>query len=163
MVSWFRRDHEPAPGPGARPPAGLPSPETLAAEVFALNRLINSHAGHLPGRAVVTARAVTDLLRQILDTADDGPLDIQALVFVEGTVRDYLPTTLRAYLALDPAVVDTARTNGATPTQALLDQLTMLRRSAVSTLQAAKDHDVDALLTQGNFLSTKFSRSDLDL
>jgi hypothetical protein len=30
-------------------------------------------------------------------------------------------------------------------------------------LRAAREHDVDALFTQGNFLRTKFSRSDLDL
>lgn len=163
MVSWFRREHEPAAGPGSPPPGGPPTPEELAGEVFALNRQINSHSGHLPARAVVTARAVTDLLRQILDTADDGPLDVQALVFVEGTVRDYLPTTLRTYLALDPAVVDVRRPSGTTPSEALLEQLTTLRRSALNTLRAAKDHDIDALLTQGSFLSTKFSRSDLDL
>ena len=128
-----------------------------------MNRFINQHSGHLPGAAVVTARAITDLLRQIIDTADDGPLDIQAVLFVEGTVRDYLPTTLRTYLAVDPAIANTARPTGGTPADSLLEQLRMLRQSADATLTAAKEQDADALLTQGNFLLTKFSRSDLDL
>jgi hypothetical protein len=44
-----------------------------------------------------------------------------------------------------------------------MEQLDALETSALGVLQAAQQQDVDALMTQGNFLRTKFSRSDLDL
>ena len=161
-MTWFRRgghsDAAPAPAP-----VGAPGPEKLVGEIFALNRYINQHSGHLPGGAVVTARAVTDQLRHIVDTVEDASLDVQAMLFVEGTVRDYLPTTLKTYLALDPAIANTPRAHGESPSESLLSQLRTLRTSADATLVAAREHDVDTLMTQGNFLSTKFSRSDLDL
>lgn len=168
-MTWFRRGgHSPAGSSSSvsDSPAGAPAPPgpvELIAEIFSMNRFVNQHSGHLPGAAVVTARAITDLLRQIVDTTGDGPLDVQAALFVEGTVRDYLPTTLRTFLAVDPAMANAPRPTGGTPTTSLLDQLRLLRSSAAATLTAAREQDADALLTQGNFLSTKFSRSDLDL
>ncbi len=167
-MTWFRRGHSDGASSatsvaGGAGDSGPPTVEQLLAEIFAANRYINQHSGHLPGAAVVTARAVTDQLRQILDTVDDVAQDVQAMLFVEGTVRDYLPTTLKTYLAVDPSLANTARGSGETPTAALSTQLRMLRTSADATLVAAREHDVDTLLTQGNFLSTKFTRSDLDL
>jgi hypothetical protein len=38
-----------------------------------------------------------------------------------------------------------------------------LENSALDLLEATRSRDVDELLSQGNFLGTKFSRSDLDL
>ena len=46
---------------------------------------------------------------------------------------------------------------------ALHGQLDALQSSASATLVATRNQDVDALMTQGSFLSTKFSGSDLDL
>lgn len=161
-MTWFRRGGHSAPASATAEPTAA-GPEALIGEIFGLNRFINQHSGHLPGAAVVTARVVTDRLRQIVETSNDGPMDIQAVLFVEGTVRDYLPTTLRTYLAVDPSLANTPRPSGETPAASLLGQLAVLRSSADATLTAAKEQDVDALVTQGNFLSTKFSRSDLDL
>ena len=39
----------------------------------------------------------------------------------------------------------------------------MLWSSAMDLLDATRAHDADALLSQGSFLRTKFSGSDLDL
>ncbi|HEX2902702.1 MAG TPA: hypothetical protein VHO01_04530 [Jatrophihabitans sp.] len=173
-MTWFRRGGHAAADPAAAPAAGgsaagvaevgeAATPDGLRREIYQLNRFINGHAGHLPAAAVVAARAITDRLREIVDTSDDGPLDIQAVLFVEGTVRDYLPTTLRSFLAVDPAMVGSRLRSGDTPTTALLEQLRVLRASSDATLTAARAQDVDALITQGNFLLTKFSGSDLDL
>jgi len=163
-VTWFRRGHnDGAASSSSTVASGPPSRDQLIGELFTANRYINQHSGHLPGAAVVLARTVTDQLRQILDTVEDPQLDVQAMLFVEGTVRDYLPTTLKTYLAIDPSLAETARGSGETPTVSLLSQLTMLRTSAARTLVAAREHDADTLMTQGNFLSTKFTRSDLDL
>ena len=82
---------------------------------------------------------------------------------VRGIVDDYLPTTVNAYLAVEAQLHDVPRASGDTPTESLLAQLAALQQSASSTLAATRSHDADALLTQGAFLRTKFSRSDLDL
>jgi hypothetical protein len=84
-------------------------------------------------------------------------------VSIRGMVSDYLPTTLRSFLALDPEVVDVPRPSGMTPVQSLLEQLQTLLSSATDLLASARAHDADALLSQGSFLRTKFTRSDLDL
>jgi hypothetical protein len=154
------------PGSGA-PGAPLEDPEdspaALAASIGSLVRFVNSSGGQLPVAAVVAARRITDLLDEEVDTAQVRPLDIQAVISVRAIATDYLPTTLRSYLALDPALRETPRPGRSTPTAALLEQLAELEGAALSVLEATQQQDVDALTTQGSFLRTKFSRSDLDL
>lgn len=160
-MSWFRRLRD---DPVAVEPVPTDeSPEALSAATFSLVRLINASAGRLPVAAVVEARYVTDLLAQILATAQVRPLDVHTLVAVKGMLYDYLPTSLNRYLALDPHLVDVARPTGSTARLSLIDQLRALRGAAIKVLSAAQAQDVDALLTQGNFLQTKFTASDLDL
>ena len=128
-----------------------------------MNRFVNQNSGHLPGRAVVAARRLTDTLREIIDTSQVRTLDVYAVVSVKATLTDYLPTTLRSYLALDPDVRGVAAKSGRTPAELLMEQLDSLQLAADAVLVAAREQDVDALLSQGNFLRTKFSGSDLDL
>ena len=90
-------------------------------------------------------------------------LDIYAVVQINGIIDDYLPTTLRTYLNLDPALTERVGPSGRTPRAALREQLESLRTAADELLQATHAHDVDALFTQGNFLRTKFTRSDLEI
>lgn len=165
-MDWFRRTRDEAQAEVEPDPTD--SPEALLAKVFDVNSLINSNAGRLPAEAVVVARRVTDTLREVIEGADTergaaGALDIYAVVSIKGMLDDYLPTTLRAYLALDPAIVDTPRPSGRTPSASLIEQLDTLWSSAADLLEASHAHDADALLSQGSFLRTKFTRSDLDL
>jgi hypothetical protein len=125
--------------------------------------MINASAGRLPLRAVVAARRITDVLAEIVDTSEVRPLDVYATISVRAAVSDYLPTTLRTYQAVDQDLVDVQRPSGFTPAQSLMEQLDALEGSAVAVLQAAQAQDVDALMTQGSFLRTKFTGSDLDL
>jgi hypothetical protein len=161
-MTWFRRLREEPP-----PPQLGPDPEDRpAALLWALHQLIgfiNQNAGRLPLEAVVAARRVTDTVREIIDTAEGDQLDIYAVVSVKGIVNDYLPTTLRAYLALDPAIVATPRPSGRTPAESLLEQVDALWLGAADVLAAARAQDADELVSQGNFLRTKFTGSDLDL
>jgi hypothetical protein len=124
---------------------------------------VNQNAGRLPVESVVAARKVTDAVRDVIDTADNGALDVYAVISVKGIVNDYLPTTLRAYLALDAETVDQARPSGRTPKESLLEQLNSLWSGAAEVRAAARSRDADALVSQGNFLHTKFTGSDLDL
>ncbi len=160
-MALFRR-HDARPAPPAEPEPD-DSPEALRRAVGQLVAFINQNAGRLPGEAVVAARQVTDAVREVIDTSDDGALDVYAIISVKGIVNDYLPTTLRSYLALDPQVVDVRRPTGRTPRESLLDQIISLWAGAADVLSAAQAKDADALVSQGNFLQTKFTGSDLDL
>jgi hypothetical protein len=138
------------------------SPPALAAQVVVVNRMINAAAGQLPTAATVTARSVTDVVDTVL-RASAADLDIHARVSLNGVLRDYLPTTLRAYLALDPVTRTTARAGAGTPQQALVEQLDFLLDAASDVLEAVRRDDANALVAQGNFLRSKFAGSELEL
>jgi predicted oxidoreductase len=164
-VAWFGRGHDDPGGAGPEPQEQEEddSPQALLLEQWKLVQFINRSAGKLPVEAVVAARTITDRIRGVIDTAADRDLDIYAVVSIRGIIGDYLPTTLRTYLNLDPRLTDQVGPSGRTPRAALREQLDALVGAADDLLRAAREHDVDALFTQGNFLRTKFSRSDLDL
>jgi hypothetical protein len=161
-MTFFRRGHEPAPPVPEGPPVE-DTPAALRSTLWQLTRFVNLSAGKLPGAAVVASLQITDVLREVVATADERPLDIYAIVSLKAILNDYLPTTLRTYLGLDPSIVDVARPSGRTPTESLLEQLDALWLAATDLLVATRAQDADALLTQGSFLRTKFTGSDLDL
>ncbi len=162
-MTWFRRASEHAHnelGPQEDP---KDKPEALLASMFALTREVNASAGRLPVEGVVVARRVLDVVREVIETSSEHELDVRVVVSIRGMLEDYLPTTLHAYLAIDPSVLDQQRPSGRTPSQSFIEQLDVLWASAMDLLEAARAHDADALLSQGSFLRTKFSGSDLDL
>jgi predicted oxidoreductase len=161
-MTWFRRSRD-EPPPPPTPPEDEDSPDKLRRRLWELVQFVNRSAGRLPVEAVVLARQVTDRIREVIATSDDRPLDVYAVVQINGIIGDYLPTTLRTYLALDPAVTEEVGRSGRTPRAALREQLEALNVAADELYAAARAHDVDALFSQGNFLRTKFTRSDLDL
>jgi hypothetical protein len=158
-----RKDDAPKPAPVDPAPPAEDDPHVIGNKIWEQIRFVNASAGQLPTSAVVEARGVTDTLREIVGTSQVRPLDVYTLVALRGIVYDYLPTTLRTYLSLDRSLVDVPRPNGQTPRQSLDEQLASLQDAADRVLEATRAQDVDAVMTQGNFLSTKFSRSDLDL
>jgi hypothetical protein len=97
-VAWFRRDPAPSAVPEAPPSDPGDSPEALRTAIASVNRLVNSSAGRLPLPAVVSARRVTDVLAEIVETSSVRPLDVHAVISVSGAATDYLPTTIHGYL-----------------------------------------------------------------
>jgi hypothetical protein len=166
-MTWFRRgmQHVQPPPPPSQPDD---SPAALALRLRELVTFVNQNAGRLPVDAVVAARRVADTVRQILsdaarDVEQGREPEVRLILSVRGIVDDYLPTTLKRYLALDPSVVDEERAAGGTPRTDLVEQLEALWLGAADVLHAAQARDVDDLVSQGNFLRVKFSGSDLDL
>jgi hypothetical protein len=162
-MTWFRRAQDRAQESLAPQEDPKDKPEALLATVFELAHEVNRNAGKLPVEGVVIARRVLDVVREVIETSGERALDIHAVVSIRGMLDDYLPTTLRAYLTIDPEVVDVVRPSGRTPAQSFIEQLDVLWSSAMDLLDAIRAHDADALLSQGSFLRTKFSGSDLDL
>ena len=168
MVGWLRRAVQGDEPPSAPSPApdGLDDddrPAALAAKIDAQVAMLNRSAGQLPGAAMVRARQLTDTLAAIVATGESRPLDIYAIITVRSTLHDYLPTTIQRYLAVPDNQRHIPGTSGISPTASLHDQLEALLSTALHVLEAAQNEDVDALMTQGAFLTTKFSGSDLDL
>jgi hypothetical protein len=167
VVSWVRRAVQPD---ASRPPlAGTDGqdpddrPDALKAKIAFHIREINRVSGSLPAAAVVHARLLTDTLAEIVAISDNRPLDVYTTMAVRNTLEDYLPTTIRRYLAVPEEQRGVPRQSGVTPTESLHDQVESLLLSSLNVQEAAHSSDADALLAQGAFLSTKFSRSDLDL
>lgn len=163
MRSWFHRTQEHASTELSPQDDPNDKPEALLAAVAGLEQQVNSDAGKLPAEGVVIARRILDVIGEVIESSPEPELDVHAVVAIRSMLEDYLPTTLRAYLAIDPAVVDTVRPSGRTPAQSFTEQLDVLWSSAMDMLEASRAHDADALLSQGSFLQTKFSGSDLDL
>lgn len=122
---------------------------------------INSSAGDLPTIGVVLARAVTDTVREVLTSGDADRLDIGVRVAINGTLTDYLPGSIRAYVGAVRA--STSATNEETATDSLVEQLTTLRRSVEQLAEASRARDMQALQVHGRFLEDKFGESELDL
>src|SRR4051794_20057322 len=119
-MTWFRRAQERGReelGPQDDP---KDKPEALLAAMFELVRQINADAGKLPVEGVVIARSVLDVVREVIETSSERDLDVRAVVAIRSMLDDYLPTTLHAYLAIDPEVVDVVRPSGRTPSQSFI-------------------------------------------
>jgi hypothetical protein len=162
-MTWFRRGHDTSPPAAPEAEEDKDSPDALRQRLWELVQFINRNAGKLPVEAVVIARQVTDAIRELIETSQDHDLDVYAVVSINGIVGDYLPTTLRTYLNLDPSLIERPGPSGRTPREALREQVASLALAADELFQATQAHDADRLFSQGNFLRTKFTRSDLDL
>lgn len=139
------------------------TPEALLALCARTDDFVNRSAGRLPTGVVVDVRSLTDVLRAVVATSAVRPLDVHALISVRAVLEDYLPTTLKGYLAVDEGLLDVARPGSPTPRDSLHEQVAALHTAVGTTLTAVQAQDVDALSTQGRFLRTKFTASDLDL
>ena len=156
------------------PPASPTPPAPPVDEVQALRdslkgtiRTVNAAAGRLPPSVVPEVHRVEDVLHELLNHAQRsagnalGALEMQSL---EAAVTDYLPTSIETFLALPVEFVAEHRNNkGQSPGQELSEQLMFLEHGVRELAQAVYSGDANQLSTQGRFLKTKFSRSDLDL
>jgi hypothetical protein len=161
-MRWFRRGADHVGGDEA-PITADERPEALLHILDRLDSWINRQSGRLPGAATVQARWITDTLREIIGTANLRPLDIHTVLLLRGMATDYLPTTLKAYLALKSSSQAEPEVLGRPARHVLLEQLDLLQQSAGQALLSTRQADADALLSQGTFLRAKFKRSDLDL
>lgn len=153
-MTWFRRDQR---IPSPPPPETSPEQEAVAlrAKLHTCYGHVNGGAGRLPAESVLAALSVCDLLAQAVDAVAGQPVDVGTTISIERILDDYLPTTLRTCLS--------AGTGDRAAADALREQLRSLADAATNILATTRQRDSDAMRTQGAFLQTKFSRSDLDL
>jgi hypothetical protein len=160
---WFGRgqddDRPPPPKPAVEDVAGL---RTALADVI---RRVKASSGRLPTGAVVEIRDIGDRLTALLDHEDRaGGADTYELATLAAVIRDYLPTSVDAFLALPPEFLRTHRNaEGQTPAEELHAQLLVMEKGVSELAQAIYSGDAQRLSIQGRFLDARFSSSDLDL
>jgi len=157
-MAWFQRERDSAAGPSDPDPGEQRA--GLLADLAALRRYLNQSAGKLPAVSTVTAHQIGDLLHAVVDSAGDRQLDAYIAVRSRSFLTDYVPTTIRTFLTV-VGQVDAPK--GSAASENLQEQLMSLLDEAHELLAGVRSRDSDALLAQGAFLRTKFTRSDLDL
>jgi hypothetical protein len=135
------------------------STELLAQQV---RKLVNSVAQGLPKEALDFLRSIQgtldELLPRLKELRDRGVISARDSFTVLETVRRYLPDTLAAYLRLPKYYAQMQPlADGRTASQTLLDQLRVLDASLKDVAKSAFAGDAEALVTNGEFLQTKFS------
>lgn len=152
----------------ARPPA-TPIDEVgqLRARLAELVARTNRAADRLPVGVVPQVRAIEDLLVELLDHAQattGSSISAAERYSLTATIDDYLPGSVDAFLALPASFAGTHRSaDGKLPGEELLEQLVLLEQAVRDLALAVYSGDAERLSTQGRFLDTKFSQSDLDL
>jgi hypothetical protein len=143
------------------PPA--PFGEHLRSRLEELKWTARGAGDVLPVAALPLLGEIEDVLFPLATHLLDNPPTIDEEIAIEAVVSDYLPTSLRAYVALDRRIATVPRADGRTPGDDLVDQLGTLAAAAHELSLAVYAHDADQLAAHGRFLDTKFSGSDLDL
>jgi hypothetical protein len=135
------------------------SAEQLAPQV---RKLVDSVAHGLPKESLDCLRSIQDTLSELLPRLrhlrERGVISAKDSFTVIETVRRYLPDTLAAYLRL-PRLYARMQplADGRTASQTLLDQLQVLESSLIEIGKSAFAGDAETLVTNGQFLQSKFS------
>ena len=121
--------------------------------------------GRLPAPANANLLKIQQEISDLQPMTAQLPAGSQDLYVIQRTATDYLPATLRAYLALPPQYAATKVVqNGKTAIQVLSDQLDLLGSKMDEITDAVHKQDSDRLLANGRFLEERFgTKSDLAL
>jgi hypothetical protein len=118
--------------------------------------------GRVPDDVVASVERICALLGDTLPRVQGG--DPSQAYTVLRAVTDYLPRTLREYVALPRDWAERSQLpTGGTALDALRQQLGVLETAATRMRDAAVTADASSLLANGAFLSERFGVSDLEL
>jgi hypothetical protein len=161
--SLFNRDKPASETPIAGVAITRPFGERMLLQLEAL-RWEARGAGHrLPVAALPQFGRIEDVMQPLLEHLVDNPPSVDEEIAINALLTDYLPSSLRAYLGLNPQFAAQVDANGRTPGDDFMDQLALLAGAAEDVGRAVYTHDGTELQVQGRFLETKFSKSDLSL
>jgi hypothetical protein len=146
-----------------------PEPGEPAVDAAAVRRALAANQrlaqGRLPAPAMAKLLKIQRQIADLLPMASEFPTGSRDLYVVQRTATDYLPATLRAYLALPPQFAATkVVANGKTAFQLVDEQLELLAARLDEIADAVHEQDSDRLLANGRFLEERFgTKSDLAL
>jgi hypothetical protein len=129
-----------------------------------LRTRVRKYGGRLPGEIQMRTRALISTIEEILARGDQLAGQPEALHVVGRTIRDYVPTSLEAYLNLPRGFAMQRRVEGRrTAHEELVSQLDILQTELSRIAEAVFQGEARSLADQGRFLESKFRRSELDL
>lgn len=129
-----------------------------------LDHEISTISGRIPPDILAKVQSIRQIILEILPRAGVLPPGSPELFVVERTATEYLPKALESYLNLPRAYAMQARIqDGKTPTQVLMDQVTLLESKMSEIADHVNRIDADRLLANGRFLEERFGRSALSL
>lgn len=162
--SVFKRDRPPASDPPPAPEAPAePFGERMQRKLDETGRAARRAGATLPIAALPQLGRIEDVLRPLLAHLAANPPSVDEEIAVQQMVTDYLPTTVNTYIGMNRRFAESARADGRTPGDDLVEQLVMLEGAAHELSLAVYAHDAEQLAVHGRFLNTKFTGSDLQL
>jgi hypothetical protein len=102
---------------------------------------------------------IDDLLREVVATIEAQDASTEQRVLLGAMVRDYIPTPLRAFLALPEG----DRGDNSRATVLFADQLALLEETVRDLLNQIRIGAIAELSTHGRFLADKFQTPDPSL
>ncbi len=118
------------------------------------------HAGaDVPPLVSSQLRQIEYLLRSIVKAICGQGASTEQRVLLRAMVCDYIPSPLRAFLALP----ENERQHESRGTQLLVEQLNTLEITARDLLDQVRSGAIDELSTYGRFLADKFDAPSLKL
>ncbi len=152
----------PKGGRGLEGPSSLQEALGLAGELKGLSDKMSYKSAHLPRDVNVAWDRVRELLKAILTRPEQLASSAHQLFTVSRSIRDYVPSSIDAFLAL-PADYRARRVrSGRTAEEELLFQMTLLGDELTRVREAVYAGDAKALADHGRFLEDKFTASALD-
>jgi hypothetical protein len=125
----------------------------------ALDGAVRMSRGRLPSDIQAKIAEIRQQILDLLPSLSAFPAGSQDLYVIQRTATDYLPGTLRAYLALPEAYATTrVLEGGKTPQQLLREQVLLLDEKLDEITDAVHRHDTDRLLANGRFLEERFGK-----
>jgi hypothetical protein len=124
----------------------------------ALDGAVRMTSGRLPSGVQAQVAEIRREILELLPSTGTFPLGSEDLYVIQRTATDYLPTTLKAYLALPQEANTQVLQDGKTPLQMLGEQLQMLDDRLDEITTAVHQQDSAALVANGRFLEERFGR-----
>ena len=162
--SLFGNSPEPGPLQGQGQPAAAPAPSGPEAEhretarsLVNLRTAVRRAGAAMPTLVSSQVRQIDDILAPLVEYIGSNGASTEQRVLLNSIITSYLPTPLRAYVALN----ERERTDDSEATALLVEQLTILEGIARDLENQVRTGAIAELSTHGRFLDDKFSPSSL--
>jgi hypothetical protein len=158
--SLFKGPAAPEVPPVTAEPLAAESEDAATARALDILRAaVRSAGGELPTLLISRLAHIDDRLRAVIDMVAARNASTEQRVLLDAMIRDYLPTPLRAYLALP----EDERTTGSAATLAFSAQLGILEETISDLTNQIRIGAIAELSTHGRFLADKFAAPGLTL
>ena len=149
-----------APAVAAQPAAAAISEDEATRQALDQLRAAQlSSGGALPTLLISRLAQIDDLLRTVIEMIAAQSASTEQRVLLDAMIRDYLPTPLRAYLALP----ERERRTSSPATLQFSGQLGILEETIRDLLNQIRIGAIAELSTHGRFLADKFAAPTLSL